>query len=180
MNLFDLISQSQNGRAIDNLAEQFGIERTQAEAAVKHLAPALGAGLNRNTNDARGLADLLGVLKNGNHQRYFDDGDTLGRDETVTEGNGILGHLFGSKQVSRRVADHASAQTGIGSAILRKMLPVIATMVMGALAKKMMGGGSREIADSVLNKSARRSGSILGNLAGKMLSSNLTKGALCF
>jgi hypothetical protein len=33
--------------------------------------------------------------------------------------------------------------SGLGESILKKMLPVIATMVMGALAKRMMGGGSR-------------------------------------
>jgi hypothetical protein len=178
MNLFDIISQSQNGQALDNLANQFGLDRSQAEAAVRQLAPALGAGLHRNTSNGKGLADLLGSLSGGNHDRYVDDPSLLGAQETIDDGNGILGHLFGSKQVSRQVANHASAQTGIGAAILKKMLPVIATMVMGALAKKVMGGGSREIADSVITKASRRSGSILGNLAGKALSSGLGKGII--
>lgn len=178
MNLFDMISQSQNGDAIGNLASQFGLEPAQAEAAVRQLAPALGAGLQRNTSNGKGLADLLGSLSGGGHSRYADDASLLGASETTTDGNGILGHLFGSKQVSRKVADHASAQTGIGAAILKKMLPVIATMVMGGLAKKVMGGGSREIADSVLTKASRRSGSMIGNLAGKALSSGLGKGVI--
>jgi len=174
MNLFDLISQSQNGQGIDNLARQFGLDRDQAESAVRHLTPALNAGLRRNTNDGAGLAGLLGALTGGNHERYYDDPDALGSEDAVNEGNGVLGHLFGSKQVSRKVADHASAQTGIGSSILKKMLPVIATMVMGAMAKKMMGGGSsRKLADSVVNKASRRSGSLLGKLAGKAISSGI-------
>ncbi len=178
MNLFDLISQSQDGNAINNLASQFGLAPEQAEAAVRHLAPALGAGLHRNTSNGKGLADLLGALSGGNHHRYAEDPSLLAAQETQAEGNGILGHLFGSKQVSRKVAEHASAQTGIGAAVLKKMLPVIATMVMGGLAKKMMGGGSREIADSVITKASRRSGSMLGNLAGKALSSGLGKGLI--
>jgi hypothetical protein len=178
MNLFDMISQSQDGRAIENLAAQFGLEPTQAEAAVRQLAPAIGAGLHRNTSNGKGLADLLGALSGGQHQRYADDSSVLGSDDIISQGNGILGHLFGSKQVSRKVAQHVSGDTGIGTAILKKMLPVIATMVMGGLAKKMMGGGSREIADSVITKASRRSGSMIGNLAGKALSSGIGKGVI--
>ncbi len=178
MNLFDMISQSQGGHAIENLASQFGLEPAQAEQAVRQLAPALGAGLRRNTSNGKGLADLLGALANGSHDRYADDPSLIAAKETQAEGNGILGHLFGSKQVSRRVAEHASAKTGIGAAVLKKMLPVIATMIMGGLAKKAMGAGSREIADSVITKASRRSGSMLGNLAGKALSSGLGKGII--
>ena len=65
MNLFDMISQSQNGDAIGNLAQQFGLEPSQAEAAVRQLAPALGAGLHRNTNNGKGLSDLLGSPDKG-------------------------------------------------------------------------------------------------------------------
>ena len=120
----------------------------------------------------------MAPLTKGGHERYADDSSLLGAQETEKDGNGILGHLFGSKQVSRKVADHASAETGIGSAILKKMLPVIATMVMGGLAKKAMGGGGRELAGNVMNKASRRSGSMLGNLAGKALSSGLGKGLI--
>ncbi|MCP4937439.1 MAG: DUF937 domain-containing protein [bacterium] len=178
MNLFDMISQSQNGDAIANLASQFGLEPAQAEAVVRQLAPALGAGLHRNTSNGKGLSDLLGSLASGDHNRYVDDPAMLGSQETADHGNGILGHLFGSKQVSRKVADHASTKTGIGAVLLKKMLPVIATMVMSGLAKKAMGGGSREIADSIMTKTARRGGSMIGNLAGKAISSGLGKGLI--
>ena len=178
MNLFDMISQGQNGDAIGNLANQFGLEPAQAEAAVRQLAPALGAGLHRNTSNGKGLSDLLGSLASGGHDRYADDPAMLGSQETANQGNGILGHLFGSKQVSRKVADHASAKTGIGAALLKKMLPVIATMVMSGLAKKAMGGGSRSIADDVMTKASRRGGSMIGNLAGKAISSGLGKGLI--
>ena len=178
MNLFDMISQSQGGNAIENLANQFGLEPAQAEAAVRQLAPALGAGLHRNTGNGKGLADLLGSLAGGSHKQYAEDASLMGVQTTTDDGNGILGHLFGSKQVSRHVANQASAQTGIGAAILKKMLPVIATMIMGGLAKKVMGAGSREIADSVITKASRRGGSMIGNLAGKALSSGLGKGLI--
>ncbi len=58
----------------------------------------------------------------------------------VADGNGILGHLFGSKEVSRAVADHAAQATGIGQDILKQMLPALASMVMGGLFDQTAGG----------------------------------------
>jgi hypothetical protein len=57
----------------------------------------------------------------------------------VDEGNGILGHLFGSKDVSRAVAAQAAQATGIGQEILKQMLPVIASTMMGGLYKQSTG-----------------------------------------
>ena len=54
----------------------------------------------------------------------------------MAEGNGILGHLFGSKDLSRAVASQAAQATGIGQQVLQQMLPVIASMIMGGLFKQ--------------------------------------------
>ena len=61
--------------------------------------------------------------------------------DTSKEGNDILGHIFGNKDVSRHVAKRASEETGLGAGLLKKMLPVVATMVMGGLGKSLLGGG---------------------------------------
>ena len=76
------------------------------------------------------------------HSRYLDNPDLLGRKETVDDGNSILGHIFGNKDVSRHVAKEAAKKTGLGSSLLKKMLPVVATMVMASLGKNMFGGGN--------------------------------------
>ena len=57
----------------------------------------------------------------------------------VAEGNGILGHLFGSKEVSRAVAAQAEQATGIGQEIFKQMLPVIASTLMGGMFKQSTG-----------------------------------------
>ena len=63
----------------------------------------------------------------------------------MADGNGILGHLFGSKDLSRAVASQAAQATGIGQNVLQQMLPVIAAMLMGGLFKQstnqMQAGG---------------------------------------
>jgi hypothetical protein len=67
------------------------------------------------TRDAEGTSG-------GGHQQYLDDPSRLGAAETLQDGNGILGHIFGSKDVSRQVAAQASANTGISPDGLMGML----------------------------------------------------------
>lgn len=141
MNLLDLVLNAQGGQAVQALARGFGVEEQQASSAVSALLPALAAGLNRNVAQQGGLEQLLGALAKGNHGSFLDDVSRLGAPTTVHEGNGILGHLLGSKDVSRQVAQRASAQTGLSEALLKQMLPVVATMAMGALSKQATSTG---------------------------------------
>jgi hypothetical protein len=67
---------------------------------------------------------------------------------------------------SRRVAGNASAQTGLGADILKKMLPVVAAMAMGALSKQQRTG----IGAQALEGSSSQSG--LMGMLGQFLDAN--------
>ncbi len=141
MNLLETILQAQNGGAVSQLANQFGLDQGQTNSALAQLIPALASGMKNNVRQQNGLDSLVSALNAGNHSRYLDDVSQLGQQSTVTDGNAILGHLLGSKQVSREVASRASQNTGIDSGILKKMLPIVATMVMGGMSKQSGAGG---------------------------------------
>lgn len=143
MNLLELLLSGENGGAMDQLAKNFDLSPDQTQSAVKELIPALTRGMQKNTGDSPGLDELLEALKNGNHSNYLEAPNSLGQDNTRNDGNNILGHIFGNKQVSRDVAARASERSGISSTILKKMLPIVATMVMGQLGKKILGGGQQ-------------------------------------
>ena len=136
MNLFDMIAGAQGGGATQQLSSQLGLNQDQTSMALKALLPALSAGLKANTQKPGGLESLLGALQNGDHGKYLDEPERLGRAETIDDGNAILGHLLGSKDVSRQVASAASQRTGIGDDILKQALPLVASMVMGSLSKQ--------------------------------------------
>ena len=68
--------------------------------------------------------------------------DDLELPETVDDGNGILSHVFGNKNVSRQVASRAAGRTGIGADLLKRMLPMVATLVMGTLARRTSGAAA--------------------------------------
>ena len=139
MNLLETILQAGDGKLVDQMANQFGLDKQQANGAIGALLPALTKGMSKGGASGGGLDSLIGALQKGNHSRYLDDLSSLSLDDTANDGNSILGHIFGSKDVSRNVAAHAAESSGVDSSILKKMLPVLAAAAMGAMSKKVGG-----------------------------------------
>ena len=136
MNILDAIISAQDGAAVREIGSQLGLGQDQTAAALSALVPALAAGVQRNVQSEAGLGSLISALSSGQHGQYIDNPASLVGQSAVAEGNGILGHLLGNKDVSREVATRAASQTGLSADVLKKMLPLAATLMMGALSKR--------------------------------------------
>ncbi|MEZ5403995.1 MAG: DUF937 domain-containing protein [Bryobacteraceae bacterium] len=159
MNLLESILNAQGGGVVQQLGGQFGLSQGQTESALGALLPALAGAVSQNVQGG-GIDSLLGALSGGNHGRYLEDPSLLNQKSTVEDGNGILGHLLGGKEVSRELASRASAQTGIGSDVLKQMLPLAASLLMGGLSQ----GAQRQS----LGASAGAGGGLMGALGGML------------
>jgi hypothetical protein len=142
MNILDTVLGAQNGAAVNQLGTQFGLAPDQTSSAIAALVPALAAGLQRNMSTESGLSDLVSALASGRHQQYLENPGSLANPSTREDGDAILGHVFGTKDVSRQVAARAAQQTGIDTAILKQMLPLVAAMVMGGMSRQSAGRGA--------------------------------------
>ena len=141
LNLLEAVMSAGNGGAVRQMAQQFGLEEGAAKGAIEQLLPALARGLSRNTSQAGGLESLLGALQSGGHARYHEDPTQAISEAGIADGNGILGHILGSKDASRNVAAHAFAKAGSDRAHATKMLPTVAIIAMGARAEDTPGIG---------------------------------------
>ncbi|MCA0020421.1 DUF937 domain-containing protein [Mesorhizobium sp. B264B1A] len=147
--LFDMLAQAQNGSGMQALAQQYGLSMQQTQSAVEALLPAFSQGLRRNTADPYGLGAFMTAMASGQHAKYFEDATRAFSPQGINEGNGILGHLFGSKDLSRAVAGQAAQATGISQQVLQQMLPALASMMMGGLFKQttnQLAGGQMQAA----------------------------------
>lgn len=160
MNLLDLIKSTGGDNSIGELAGSVGLGSGDTTKLIGALAPALLGGIQKNASDDSGLAGLKGALESGGHQRYLEDPKSMLSEATRTDGNNILGHLFGSKDVSRNVAKHAAKETGIDAGIIKKALPLLATLAMGAMSKKSSGG--RDLGSSAKSGGLGPLGDLLG------------------
>lgn len=154
MDIMDMLAST---GGLDSMAKELGISPAQARTGAAALLPAVLGGFKKKAQaqpaSGGGLGDLLGQLGGGG---LLDD--VLSPQPTnVNRGNDVLGQIFGSKDVSRTVAKSASGQTGLDPALLKKMLPIVAMLVAGYMAKK---GGS---------EATQRGGGGLGGLLGGLL-----------
>jgi hypothetical protein len=133
MQLTDILSQM---GGLKSIARELGVSETQAASGAAALAPAILGGFKKQAqtqaSGLEGLGGLLGKLGGGD---LLDD--VLAPQPTnVNRGNEVLGEIFGSKDVSRTVAQNAASQTGLSADVLKKMLPMVAMLVTGYLAKQ--------------------------------------------
>jgi hypothetical protein len=127
---------------MQEMAKRFGLPEEAVVSATQSMIPALSRGIERNIEQPGGAESLLNAVQSGNHQRYLENPALLEQPESIEDGNAILGHILGSKDVSRNVAGFASQQTGIDSSILKQMLPILGAAAMGILSQKMSQGGA--------------------------------------
>ncbi len=161
MDIKDLLA-STGGLA--SMARELGVSESQASSGAAALLPALLGGFKKQATarpgGLEGLGGLLGQLGGGS---LLDD--VLAPQPTdVGRGNDVLGQIFGSKDVSRAVAQRASAQSGLDPALLKKMLPMLAMLVTGLLAKQGPGPAAQPSPGGGL-------GGLLGGLLGGARSS---------
>src|SRR5262245_51870952 len=142
MDILQTILGAQNGGAVKQLGSQFGLGEEQTTSALSALVPVLAAGFQRNLSSEGGIGNRISALSSGTHQQYVDDPSSLAHQSTLDAGTGILGHVLGSKDASREVASRAAAQTGISADVMKQMLPLAASLMMGAFAQRTAGAGS--------------------------------------
>ncbi len=175
MNILETILATQNGGAVKQMGQQLGLGDDQAANVLSVLVPALAGGFQRNMQSSGGLEALMGALAGGQHSQYLENPAALG--QATAEGDGILGHILGSKDVSRAVATRAAQQTGLDASILKKALPLVAALMMGAMARQSSGsamtagsstpgGGLMSMLTPMLD--SNRDGSIVDDVLGML------------
>jgi len=141
MQLNDLLAQM---GGLDTVSRELGVNRQQAASGIEALLPAILGGFKKQAQSRpggmEGLGGLLGQLGGGS---LLDD--VLSPQPTHLEkGNDVLGQIFGSKDVSRTVAQDAAARSGLDASVLKKMLPMLAMLVAGYIARQGSAGQSQE------------------------------------
>lgn len=163
-NLYEILANAEDGQAMSILGRELELTPEETEAAVTALLPAISTGLKQSTATPEGLGDLFGMMGQQRHlQAMYDDPETAFGRDGIAAGNDVLAMMFGSPDVSRAIADQAQHFSGVGSSILKKMLPVLA----GILVSGLMRGGSGQTAPSAPSVSPAQGGG-LGDILGQI------------
>jgi hypothetical protein len=168
MQMTDILAQL---GGLQSMARELGVSESQVATGAEALVPAILGGFKKQVQSQPtgldGLGGLLGQLGGGGLLE-----NVLSPQPTdVSQGNDVLGQIFGSKDVSRAVAQNAAAQSGLDPGLLKKMLPMLAMLVAGYMANQ------RGAADQNSPVGGGLGGLLGGLLGGNAAGGNPTRGA---
>jgi hypothetical protein len=164
MQITDVLAQM---GGLQSVARDLGVSEAQAATGAAALIPAILGGFKRKAqaepSGLEGLGGLLGQLGgSGLIEEVLSP-----RPTDVSRGNDVLGQIFGSKDVSRAVAQNAASRSGLDASLLKKMLPMVAMLVAGYMAKQGVTGRAQEPPEA---------GGGLGGLLGGLLGGRRSEG----
>lgn len=161
MNITDVLA---NMGGLQAMARELGVSESTAAAGAEQLLPALLGGLKRQAQQqpaaGSGLEGFGALLEQLGGSGLLEN--VLGTQPTeVGRGNDVLGQIFGSREVSRTVANDAASRSGLDPTLLKRMLPILAMLVTGYMARQRNAGAA---------PGAQGSSGGLGGLMGDLVS----------
>src|SRR5262245_4103030 len=169
-NLYEILDSAHGGEAMAMFGREFKLTPAQTQSAVMALLPAISTGLKQSTVTAEGLGNLFGMMGHQRDLAMHGDPKVAFTQEGRAAGNDILSMIFGSPDVSRAVADQAQQFSGVGSDVLKKMLPVLAGIVLSGLMGSKPGKASPQSPTTSADAGGAL-GDILGQIFGRGTSS---------
>jgi hypothetical protein len=164
--LYEILNNAHDGEGMTAFGREFGLTPTQTEAAVTALLPAISTGLKQSTATPDGLGNLFGVMgQQQDLQAMYDNPETAFGPEGLAAGKDALSVIFGSPDVSRAVIDQAQNFSGVSSDILKKMLPVLAGVLLSGLMRS--GSSGKSASPGLPAPSGGSLGDILGQIFGR-------------
>ena len=142
-----------------------GGDDAKTEAATNMGIGALLEGLSKNSQSKGGARSLDKALAKHDGSILDDLPAQLGSAATSADGEKIISHVFGKNE--NAVAQGVADKSGLDLGSVKKLLPMLAPVVMGMLAKKR-GGGSKGGADLGGLLGGAAGGLDLGDIAGML------------
>lgn len=125
---------------MDQLARQLGTDEATATQAASMALPALLGGLQANAADPRGAASLQEAIVQ-HDDGLLDSGVDLEQVDT-NDGAKISSHIFGSNEGEVVSALGGAGGANLGGDLMKRLLPLLAPIVLSYLAKQLQGGGA--------------------------------------
>lgn len=141
---------------IDQIAGLLGVDPATATKAIQEGGATILGGLQRNAETPDGAAAIEKALS-----KHTGLGDAVAVDDVDTaDGEKILGHIFGGQESA--VAQKLTSEPGTAGIDFGKLLPMLAPIIMGLLAKNQASAAPAESAP----QSSGGIGDIIGGLLG--------------
>ncbi len=197
--LLDLLNSPMGKQLISGVAGQTGQPENKTSDVLSMAMPLLLGAMKKNVSSPQGAEGLMSALSSKHDGSILDNlGGLFGGgvdDSVMSDGAGILGHVFGGKQP--QVESALSQKSGMDAGSIANILKIAAPIVMGFLGKQktqsnvsdangmnsllggMLGGQPQQNQSLITTLlDADGDGSILDDVAGMVMGGGKKKGGL--
>ncbi|MEH6746729.1 MAG: DUF937 domain-containing protein [Maribacter arcticus] len=197
--LLDLLNSPMGKQLISGVAVQTNQPENKTADVLSMAMPLILGAMKKNVSSPEGAQGLMSALSGKHNGSILDNLGGLfsgGVDDNVmSDGAGILGHVFGNKQP--QVENALSQKSGLDAGTVAQILKIAAPIVMGYLGKQtaqsnvsdgtgmnallgsMLGGQPQENQSLITTLlDADGDGSILDDVAGMVMGGSKKKGGL--
>ncbi len=164
--LLDLLNSDIGKTLVSSASKQIGQNEAKTSSALSAALPLILGAMKNNASTPQGAEGLMGALSNKHDGKLLDNlGDSLGNSDVLSDGAGILGHVFGGKQ--QNVAQAVSAKSGIDVGSAANLLQMAAPVIMAYLGKQKRdnnvndGNGIGDLLGSLLGSGAKNEQSMI-------------------
>jgi len=138
MPILDRLSKAQGGLAFGNLARAFHLPPAKIEPAVDGIIAALVAQITAKTPSRRFLSRFVQLLDERDFRLVLENPTMLGTTSTQVLGNQALSMIAG-REATKKIARQTATQADVSEMITEYLLPVVAAMLIGAIADASSG-----------------------------------------
>ncbi|GJM15081.1 MAG: hypothetical protein DHS20C13_04080 [Thermodesulfobacteriota bacterium] len=139
--LFEEITRSiSRSSGINQLGRRVGTSEENATGALSAAFPVLLEALTKNASRPDEAESLKNAISRDHDGSILDSLDDLINDPDHGPGDGILGHIFGSKR--SRVESSMGKSFGLDSSTMSTILKIAAPIIMGAIGRSLKSRGS--------------------------------------
>jgi len=171
-NLDELYSQIPT----QEIASKLGVNADEVDSAIKTLVPVLVGSLHQNAQDPDNAAKIASAANDHAASGLLDGGGSV---DQVDQGAGSteISRIFGGNDTGQVASALSGAGVG-GSDLIKRLLPLLAPIVLAYIGKQLTqqgapagGGGLGQVLGSILGGAGGGGGSnplgaILGNVLG--------------
>lgn len=197
--LLDLLNSPMGKQLISGVAGQTGQPENKTSDVLSMAMPLLLGAMKKNVSSPQGAEGLMSALSSKHDGSILDNlGGLFGGgvdDSVMSDGAGILSHVFGGKQ--SQVESALSQKSGMDAGSIANILKIAAPIVMGFIGKQtsqnkvsdasgmnnllgsMLGGQPKQNQSLITTLlDADGDGSILDDVAGMVMGGGKKKGGL--
>lgn len=162
-----------NALPVEQIAQQLGVEPAAVQQAAMPAITSLLGGMTQNAQNPAGEQALAQALAQHTDRDVLpEQGQANLAAIDPAEGEKILGHVFGNQ--TDGVANALGGQLGVDSQLVRRLLPILAPIVMVYLANQLSHGGDAnggilgQVISTATNSEAGNQG-VLGGVLSQVL-----------